>query len=226
MGGKCYGSICGVYRVKRYHGIRLSTGWYRIIKPIIKGTFNSAHLDGTENMNIELNRSSLIQLRKLLIRYFDMPEFQILCFDLGVDHEELLGLNKPTKMQDLISYLQRRNELHLLIGEVKKQRPSVNWPDIKSLEHENSIEEILFTIFLERKGIFNSLEGIMSIIYERARSGGEYKKWGNIDKDSVRKTLESMIESNKVDVQISKGKFYKAGTVAYGFKKKRIFGTN
>jgi hypothetical protein len=173
----------------------------------------------------EIDRLSLTKLRKLLIRCFDVAELRVLCFDLDVDYEELEGLKKTTKVQDLISYLQRRDELYLLIGEARARRPKVNWPEIKS-EHDHPLEEILFTIFLERKGIFNSLGGIMSIIYERARSDSKFRKWSNVDKDAVKKTLEGMIKSDKVDVQISKGKFYEAGTITYGFKKKRTTGTN
>ena len=90
------------------------------------------------------DQQALIQLRKLLTRHFNISELQIICFDIGVDYEELEGLNKTTKVQGLINYLQRRNELRLLIGEAKEQRPSVNWPDINSLEHENPIEGFSF----------------------------------------------------------------------------------
>ena len=176
-----------------------------------------------ENSDFAPDLQDLIQLRNLLNDHFNIPELRELCFNLDVDYEELEGPNKTSKVQDLISYLKRRNKLHFLIEEVKEQRPSVNWPDIYSSEHEVPIEDILFQIFLERKGIFNSLGGIMSIIYGRASRDDKYRKWGNVDEDSVMKTLESMIESNKVDVQISKGQFYKAGTVTYGFKKKRTF---
>ncbi|MCB8978668.1 MAG: hypothetical protein H6657_14705 [Ardenticatenaceae bacterium] len=84
------------------------------------------------------NRQALTQLRKLLIRHFNIAELRIICFDLDVDFEELEGPNKTTKMQDLINYLHRRNELHLLIGEVKDQRPSVKWPNLDEPSIKNS----------------------------------------------------------------------------------------
>ncbi|KAA3664293.1 MAG: hypothetical protein DWQ04_06535 [Chloroflexi bacterium] len=70
------------------------------------------------------------QLRKLLIHHFNIAELRVLCFDLGVDYEELEGTTKTTKMQDLILYLERRGELPLLIDAVREARPGVNWPDL------------------------------------------------------------------------------------------------
>jgi formylglycine-generating enzyme required for sulfatase activity len=71
----------------------------------------------------------MIHLRKLLIKHFDPEELRVLCFDLGLDYEELAGTTKSTKMQDLITYLERRGELPRLLDEVKSQRPNVAWPD-------------------------------------------------------------------------------------------------
>ncbi len=73
---------------------------------------------------------NLTQLRKMLIRHFSIAELRVLCFDLGVDYEELEGTAKTTKMQDLILHLERRGELNQLIEAAKEERPGVNWPDV------------------------------------------------------------------------------------------------
>ncbi|MFL7837850.1 MAG: hypothetical protein ACK2U0_09110 [Candidatus Promineifilaceae bacterium] len=74
------------------------------------------------------DRENLIRLRKLLVKHFDLDELRLLCFDLGLDYEELARDNKSTKMHDLITYLQRREQLPLLLAEVAGQRPMVDWP--------------------------------------------------------------------------------------------------
>lgn len=97
-----------------------------------------------ESIDSVQDRQALSQLRKLLTSHFNTSELQVMCFDIGVDYEELEGSNKTTKVQDLISYLYRRNELHLLIGEAKKQRPSVKWLAINLSEHKGLKEELLY----------------------------------------------------------------------------------
>lgn len=52
----------------------------------------------------------------------------MLCFDLGLEYEELPGDTRTTRMHGLIEYLQRRSELYGLLAEVRTQRPDVIWP--------------------------------------------------------------------------------------------------
>ena len=82
--------------------------------------------------SVDPDREKLIRLRKLLIEHFDLEELRLLCFDLGLDYEELAGKTKSTKMQDLITYLARRGELQRLIDEINSQRPKVDWPDFST----------------------------------------------------------------------------------------------
>ncbi len=89
--------------------------------------------------NIDPNRQKLIDLRKLLIEHFDLEELRLLCFDLGLDYEELAGRTKSTKMQDLITYLQRRGELQRLIDEASGQRPHAAWPDLSPTTEETDV---------------------------------------------------------------------------------------
>jgi formylglycine-generating enzyme required for sulfatase activity len=74
------------------------------------------------------NRQKLTQLRKLLIQHFSLDELRVLCFDLGLEYEELPGDTRTTKMHSLIEYLQRRGELSRLLNEAIHHRPNVAWP--------------------------------------------------------------------------------------------------
>ena len=89
--------------------------------------------------NIDPNRQKLISLRKLLIEQFDLEELRLLCFDLGLDYEDLAGGTKSTKMQDLVTYLQRRGELQRLIDEASGQRPNAAWPDFSPTTEESDV---------------------------------------------------------------------------------------
>lgn len=77
---------------------------------------------------LEPDRQKLTQLRKLLIQHFSLDELRVLCFDLGLEYEDLPGDTLSTKMHALIEHLQRRNTLFKLLEEVAEQRPTVAWP--------------------------------------------------------------------------------------------------
>lgn len=74
----------------------------------------------------------LVELRNLLIENFSLPELSDLAFDLDVKFENLSGSTLNEKARELISYLNRRNQLSRL-GEVGPAlRPELPWLDILS----------------------------------------------------------------------------------------------
>lgn len=77
------------------------------------------------------DRQKLTQLRKLLIQHFSLDELRVLCFDLGLEYEDLPGDTRTTKIHGLIEYLQRRGELYPLLNEVIDHRPNVTWPSFE-----------------------------------------------------------------------------------------------
>ena len=72
----------------------------------------------------------LTALHQLLIQHFDDSELQTLCFDLGVDYENLPGQTKADKARELVEYMQRRNRLADLIQLCQQLRPSATWPKL------------------------------------------------------------------------------------------------
>ncbi|MCB8977224.1 MAG: SUMF1/EgtB/PvdO family nonheme iron enzyme [Ardenticatenaceae bacterium] len=76
----------------------------------------------------EPDRQKLTQLRKLLIQHFSLDELRVLCFDLGLEYEDLPGDTRTTKIHGMIEYLQRRDELFYLLAEAAVHRPLVAWP--------------------------------------------------------------------------------------------------
>ncbi len=68
-----------------------------------------------------------ISLRENMNRYFSLDEIESLCFDLGVDFENIGGSSKPGKVLELIQYMERRGRLDELAGACAKSRPNVDW---------------------------------------------------------------------------------------------------
>lgn len=68
------------------------------------------------------------QMRNLINESFSKNELMLLCFDLGLDYDNLEGETKVLKIQNLIGYFSRRDELHHLVSAVNKKRPSLSLP--------------------------------------------------------------------------------------------------
>ncbi len=74
-----------------------------------------------------VNPSSRTVLREVLVRYFNDDELHNLCFDLGIDYDDLGGDgSKSGKARELISYLERRNRLGELVQLINRERPKAN----------------------------------------------------------------------------------------------------
>lgn len=77
----------------------------------------------------------LTKIRDLIDKYFNLEELIQLCFDLGIDYENLSGSHKRTRAQSLVSQCNRRGMLSLLLKRCQHLRPHIDWP---SAEHISS----------------------------------------------------------------------------------------
>ena len=71
--------------------------------------------------------SDLKVLREIIARHFNLEELQLLCFDLGVDYENVTGQSKNNKALEIVTHCQRHNSINTLINLVKKLRPNIAW---------------------------------------------------------------------------------------------------
>ena len=60
---------------------------------------------------------------------FSLEELNRLCFDLGINHEDLEGSTLPAKAQSLTEYCDRRGRLPDLVNALKLARPNVSWAE-------------------------------------------------------------------------------------------------
>lgn len=72
-------------------------------------------------------------LRQLLMTFFSDGELRTLCFDLGIDYENLPGIGKEDKARELIAYAVRHGRLSELEEECRRLRPNANWPVVNEL---------------------------------------------------------------------------------------------
>lgn len=66
--------------------------------------------------------NALILLRQFIVERYDLEELQMLCFDLGIDYEELGEGGKTTKVHKLLLFLGRESRFHELLQALQEER--------------------------------------------------------------------------------------------------------
>lgn len=69
------------------------------------------------------------QIRETLDTFFDDGELRTLCFDLGIDYDNLPGDSKTDKARELVGYCERRGRVVALYEAIYRYRPNAFWKD-------------------------------------------------------------------------------------------------
>lgn len=64
-------------------------------------------------------------LRRVIDAHFSLEEIRTLCFDLGIDFEQLAGSEKNAKARSLVAYCQRRDDLPRLLSTIRQERGAI-----------------------------------------------------------------------------------------------------
>lgn len=85
----------------------------------------------------------LIKVRDFLGSKFSREELEILCFDLGVDPENVQGNDhgKEYWAQQIVLHFSRRDAISELVAKCRELRPNAPWSEINA-ERELRIEEV------------------------------------------------------------------------------------
>ena len=73
-----------------------------------------------------------IQLRDNLAKLLDLDGVRSLCFDLGIDFDNLAGTTKNAKIEALIKYCARYGYLSALLKRCHELNPNYPWPQVSS----------------------------------------------------------------------------------------------
>lgn len=71
-----------------------------------------------------------IRLRELMTRHFSKSDLETLCFDLGIDKDELPEGVKKELTQEIILYCERAGRMDELLLACRQQRPHTEWPEL------------------------------------------------------------------------------------------------
>ena len=75
-------------------------------------------------------------MRDILNDHFDKSELEDLCFDLGVDYENLRGERKTDKARELLLLIYRQDRLPDLLTAVQTARPHLTFPNLPALHQQ------------------------------------------------------------------------------------------
>jgi tetratricopeptide (TPR) repeat protein len=95
--------------------------------------------------------SGLSRLRRFAVTRYDLEELKTLCFDLGVNFDDLPGDGLSAKARELVLYMGRNQELERLLEALKSSRPEVfsasglttDWAEVRSLQDEVNREAVI-----------------------------------------------------------------------------------
>jgi len=81
-----------------------------------------------------LEQERLIRLRQFLATRFNAGELRTLCFDMGLDYDDLPGEGKADKARELVGFCERHDKLVKLVETGQRLRSDVPWSDILTRE--------------------------------------------------------------------------------------------
>jgi hypothetical protein len=72
----------------------------------------------------------LVKLKDQIKDHFNQNDLKELCFNLGLDFEDLPGETRKDKARELVIYCQQHGLLMSLVNQCQKLRPHLSWQDI------------------------------------------------------------------------------------------------
>ncbi len=88
-----------------------------------------------------LRQKILTELRQILATRFGASELRTLCFDLGMDYDDLPDEGKAAKARELVIHLERRNRISELVRAGKRLRPDIAWETLRQAAPERPSED-------------------------------------------------------------------------------------
>ncbi len=99
----------------------VTTNFDSLLEQTFRGSSQAARNDPSR---------SRATLRKTLVEHFSEEEVRDMCFDLGIDYENLPGAGKNSKVRELISYFERQKRTGDLVAWARQMRPVVQWDTV------------------------------------------------------------------------------------------------
>lgn len=75
---------------------------------------------------------NIVNIRRMIVGRFSLEDIQVICFDIGIDYEDLHGSTKSGKTASLMKFVKRYKKLPDLISAIQYNDPNIDWSQILS----------------------------------------------------------------------------------------------
>jgi hypothetical protein len=86
--------------------------------------------EGTLTVYSQAEMEQQVELRRILTAGFDLSALRVLCFDVGIDHEDLPSETKTDMARELVAYCVRHGRISKLVETGRRLRPDIRWEDM------------------------------------------------------------------------------------------------
>jgi hypothetical protein len=146
--------------------------------------------EGLERRGVKVweapRRGYLVKLHRILDKGFDLEELRTLCFELGVDYDDLRGEGKVNKARELISYLDRRGRTSELVRIGQHTRDDIAWDSLAEEMKDVSSSGLQK---LSAGEIINTTKSVAILVGEGARRPWEIPNMGTCLMEFVKEEL-------------------------------------
>lgn len=123
------------------------------------------------------------ELRKRLYKSFDKEELRTLCFDLGLNYENLPDV-RDGMARELVAHCERHGLITRLIGECRQRRPRVHWDSTKLMPFSRSksqtylkLSQPLLCEFKEDLAARQQIQTVLFLIDDFELLGIHFEVW-------------------------------------------------
>ena len=69
--------------------------------------------------------NQLTRLHQFIVDHYDLEELRTLCFQLGVEYDDLRGEGRSGKARELVRLMSRHGRLETLLTSLERERPEL-----------------------------------------------------------------------------------------------------
>lgn len=102
--------------------------WKHRLRPVPTQRQPAAIDSGRHEVDEETRRHYLTDLRRRIVATIAEEEMQTLCFDLGIEYDNLKGQGKEAKARELVIQCDRKGKLTQLVELCRAMIPAYEWP--------------------------------------------------------------------------------------------------
>jgi len=109
--------------------LREQADWEAKSEVSAEGTL-AVYTQAEPEMALTGTKEHAVRLRRTLVARFDKSELCTLCFEMGIESENLPGETREVLARELVAYCVRHGQIPKLVEVGRRLRPDISWEDV------------------------------------------------------------------------------------------------